>query len=243
MVGKQLIKVKIERERENQKWGFSLQGGQDHALTMKIAGVKKFSPASLAGLQRMDYVYTINGKEVFSLTQQQAAQEVLQSGLCLLLEIERGDHIVPSFQEIWPQLGMGGTVARERDRDKNRRQDRMCLEYVREAMKHHGLGHMPQPDNFTTCGSQLGIKINQYNAPIECYADGTIEDMRDDKILLDCPKVAEKFMERSEKKKAESEQNVDRKRFRPELSAVLPSLKEMEIWEREVKDRFSRGLS
>ena len=27
-------------------------------------------------------------------------------------------------------------------------------------------GHIPQPDNFTTCG-KLGIEINQYNCPIE----------------------------------------------------------------------------
>ena len=33
-------------------------------------------------------------------------------------------------------------------------------------MQHHGLGHMPQPDNFTTCG-KLGIEVNQYNNPME----------------------------------------------------------------------------
>ena len=27
-------------------------------------------------------------------------------------------------------------------------------------------GHLPQPENFTTCG-KLGIEINQYNCPIE----------------------------------------------------------------------------
>ena len=34
-------------------------------------------------------------------------------------------------------------------------------------MENHGLkGHLPQPENFTTCG-KLGIEINQYNCPIE----------------------------------------------------------------------------
>ena len=33
--------------------------------------------------------------------------------------------------------------------------------------QHHGLGHMPQPDNFTTIGNNLGIEINQYNCPID----------------------------------------------------------------------------
>ena len=31
-----------------------------------------------------------------------------------------------------------------------------------DAMNNHGLGHLPQPDNFTTCG-RLGIEINQVN--------------------------------------------------------------------------------
>ena len=34
-------------------------------------------------------------------------------------------------------------------------------------IQHHGLGHMPQPDNFTTIGNNLGIEINQYNCPID----------------------------------------------------------------------------
>ena len=80
-----------------------------------------------------------------------------------------------------------------------------------QAMQHHGLGHLPQPDNFTTCG-RLGIEINQvqiieiflhevadiftsqYNNPVECYADDTIEEMRDEKIILDHPEIAEKIL-------------------------------------------------
>ena len=41
------------------------------------------------------------------------------------------------------------------------------MDYYIDAMENHGLkGHLPQPDNFTTCG-KLGIEINQYNCPIE----------------------------------------------------------------------------
>ena len=35
-----------------------------------------------------------------------------------------------------------------------------------DAMENHGLGHLPQPDNFTTIGNNLEIEINQYNCPI-----------------------------------------------------------------------------
>ena len=68
----------------------------------------------------------------------------------------------------------------------------MGMEYILEAMQHHGLGHLPQPDNFTTCG-RLGIEINQYNNPVECYHDDTIEEMRDEKIILDHPELADKI--------------------------------------------------
>ena len=88
---------------------------------------------------------------------------------------------MPSFDEIWPQAG----------KLKEKRAKRMGMEYILEAMQHHGLGHLPQPDNFTTCG-RLGIEINQYNNPVECYADDTIEEMRDEKIILDHPELAER---------------------------------------------------
>ena len=60
-------------------------------------------------------------------------------------------------------------------------------------MQHHGLGHLPQPDNFTTVG-RLGIEINQYNNPLECYADETIEEMREEKVLIDHPELADKIL-------------------------------------------------
>ena len=50
-----------------------------------------------------------------------------------------------------------------------------------------------QPDNFTTCG-RLGIEVNQYNNPIECYDDDTIEDMREEKVILDHPEIADKLL-------------------------------------------------
>ena len=41
------------------------------------------------------------------------------------------------------------------------------MEYYMSALQPHGLsGHLPQPENFTTCGKQP-IEIAQYNSPIE----------------------------------------------------------------------------
>merc|ERR1711972_867480 len=75
----------------------------------------------------------------------------------------------------------------------------MGMDYILEAMQHHGLGHLPQPDNFTTCG-RLGIEVNQYNIPIECSADETIEDMREEKVIIDHPEVADKIIRSNAKK-------------------------------------------
>merc|ERR1712130_297414 len=135
---KELLNLELERDNLGQKWGFTIQGGADLSLTAKVASVKRFSPADRAGLDKMDYVWTVNGKEVFKMTQKQITNEIVT-------------FIVPSFDEIWPQAGKG--------RPGDARRKRMGMEYILEAMQHHGLGHLPQPDNFTTCG-RLGIEIN-----------------------------------------------------------------------------------
>ena len=122
--------------------------------------------------------------KVFGMTQPQITGEIVNSQLSMEMEVERGTFIVPSFDEIWPQAGKGSA--------RDARRKRMGMEYILEAMQHHGLGHLPQPDNFTTCG-RLGIEINQYNNPVECYHDDTIEEMRDEKIILDHPELADKI--------------------------------------------------
>ena len=58
------------------------------------------------------------------------------------------------------------------------------MEYYMDAMEHHGLkGHLPQPENFTTCG-KLGIEINQYNCPIEVWLFYFIYDLQFSRRVL-----------------------------------------------------------
>ena len=59
----------MERDSLSQKWGITIQGGADLSLTAKVASVKRFSPADRAGLEKMDYVWTVNGKEVRRITE------------------------------------------------------------------------------------------------------------------------------------------------------------------------------
>merc|ERR1712107_705058 len=109
-----------------------------------------------------------------------------------------------SFDEIWPQPG------KER---AGKARTRMGYDYILEAMQHHGLGHLPQPDNFTTCG-RLGIEVNQYNNPIEVYSD---------------PEVADKLL-KSNAKKHEHQMNpiaaqkLKADKFDPKRSSVMAAI-------------------
>merc|ERR1712212_46019 len=125
----ELITVEMERDSLQQKWGFTVQGGKDVSLTAKIASVKRFSPADRAGLEKMDYVWTVNGKEVFNMTQPQITSEIVNSKQKMVLQVERGTFIVPSFDEIWPQAG--------KDR-LGKGSKRMSMEYILEGMQHLG---------------------------------------------------------------------------------------------------------
>ena len=117
-----------------------------------------------------------------------------------MLFYSSGDHIVPNFEEIWPS---------EKNRDDKYKRRLIGMEYYMDvslynvlsielfsfciqAMENHGLkGHLPQPENFTTCG-KLGIEINQYNCPIECYDEAVIEEMTEDREMLTNPELVEK---------------------------------------------------
>merc|ERR1711981_1304749 len=217
-MGKELITIEMERDSLQQKWGFTVQGGKDVSLTAKIASVKRFSPADRAGLEKMDYVWTVNGKEVFNMTQPEITKEIVGSQLKMVLQVERGTFIVPSFDEIWPQAG------KER---LGKGSKRMGMDYILEAMQHHGLGHLPQPDNFTTCG-RLGIEVNQYNNPVECYHDDTIEEMREEKILVDHPEIADKILKTNSQKHEQmnplAAQKLRVNNWDPKASSVLKAI-------------------
>lgn len=57
------------------------------------------------------------------MTQPQITNEILNSKLKMVMEVERGTFIVPSFDEIWPQPGKERSKARKR----------MGMEYILEV--------------------------------------------------------------------------------------------------------------
>jgi len=97
---KELMTMELERDNLQQKWGLTIQGGADLALTAKIASVKRFSPADRAGLEKMDYVYCVNNKEVFKMTQKQITNEIANSQLKLTLQVERFSSVVPAWSTL-----------------------------------------------------------------------------------------------------------------------------------------------
>ena len=57
------------------------------------------------------------------------------------------------------------------------------------------LGFLPLPDNFTTVGKPQ-IVVNQYDSPLDVYSDGTLEEMKEERLTLQNPEI----MDRIEKK-------------------------------------------
>jgi len=55
--------------------------------------VRPQSAAERAGLKSCDYIWTINGKEVFEMSHQQCVNEIKNSGTMLSLSAERKGHM------------------------------------------------------------------------------------------------------------------------------------------------------
>ena len=56
---------------------------------MKVGRVKAYSPAEKAGLKTCDYIWQINGKEVFEMSHNDCVKEVKNASTMLSLNIER----------------------------------------------------------------------------------------------------------------------------------------------------------
>ena len=112
----------------------------------------------------MDYVWTVNGKEViimddntkdatddtievFNMTQPQITAEILNSPMKMVLQVERGTFIVPSFDEIWPQPG------KERPGDAKRK--RMGIDYILEVRGGGVLQCLVYIDIFRPCSTMV----------------------------------------------------------------------------------------
>jgi len=226
---KEMISMTLERSA-GQPWGLVIVGGKDQALTVKTGRIKPYSPAEKAGLKEWDYVWSINEQEVFEMSHSQIVNIIKNAGNSLKMVVERGDHIVPNFEEIWPS---------NREKNGNYKRNAIGMDYYLDAMENHGLkGHLPQPDNFTTCG-KLGIEINQYNCPIECYDEAVIEEMTEDREMLTNPDLVEQRKELQSKRGENPLIRQNMMKFDPKSSNVLSTLAAEEG--RDKKEKMTRA--
>jgi len=183
---KEIINLNIERPNSSVSWGFVIIGGKDQSLTVKVGKVKPFSLAEKAGLKQCDYIWQINNKEVFEMSHNQCVDLIKNSATQLHLNIERGDHIVPSFEEIWPSKG--GKAAKPKK----------GLEYYYDAMTNGPqlTGFLPLPDNFTTVGKPQ-IVVNQYDSPLDVYSEDTLDEMKEERLTMQNPEVMERINQKA----------------------------------------------
>jgi len=204
---KEIFETTVERA-SGENWGLVVSGGKDMVQSIKLSKIRVFSNAERAGLKERDFLISINGKEVFDMDHEDVCRMIAKAGTKMELIVERGDHIVPSFEEIWPSRRPVKRVKRG-------------IEYYLDAMEDNGLkGNLKQPDNFTTCG-KLNLEIKQYNNPKECYDEKTIEDMTDEMEMMTNPNLVEKRKEMKEQKTGGPTHGYD-----PAKSQVIPVLEE-----------------
>jgi len=209
---KEIVQLTLKRGTTSEPWGFKIIGGKDQSLTVKIGSVKPYSNAEAAGLKVMDYVWEINGKEVFEMSHDECVKEVKNSGTKLTLATERGDHIVPNFEEIWPS---------KKTKDGKVKRPTRGIEYYLDAMENGPdlSGFLPIPPNFTTVGKPQ-ITVNQYDSPLEVYSDDTLEEMKEERLVMQNPEVVDRMNAAAPKNDNPMAAQAGRK-FNPQKSAVL----------------------
>ena len=77
---KEIVNMTLQRGNVKEPWGFKIIGGKDQSLTVKVGNVKPYSNAEKAGLKTMDYIWQINGKEVFELGHNDCVNEIKNAG-------------------------------------------------------------------------------------------------------------------------------------------------------------------
>jgi len=215
---KEIVNMVLQRGSTKEPWGFKIIGGKDQSLTVKVGNVKPYSHAEAAGLKGWDYIWQINGKEVFELSHDDCVKEIKSAGTSLTLATERGDHIVPNFEEIWPSK-KGGKSGRPM----------RGMEYYLDAMENGPQlsGFLPIPPNFTTVGKPQ-ITVNQYDSPLDVYSDDTLEEMKEERLVLQNPDLADRMSKAAPKKSDNPMAAMQARQFDPSTSQVLSVLKTVE---------------
>jgi len=165
-MGKEICNLTFTREdgAANQNWGFRIIGGTDQGQTYKVEKVLTGYPASYGGLKVHDFLISVNGQEVFDMNHPQLVKLIKTSGNTMELAVERGDFIVPNFEEIWPSGKKKETGPPKVNK----------MDYILEAMQKGIPGN--KDAQFSTVGKPR-VTVNQYDNPINCYSEDTLNEM------------------------------------------------------------------
>ena len=86
-------------------------------------------------------------------------------------------------------------------------------------------GFLPIPPNFTTVGKPQ-ITVNQYDSPLDVYSDDTLEEMKEERLVMQNPDLAERM---PPKKNDNPMAAMQARTFDPSKSEVLGVLKSVEL--------------
>jgi len=103
------------------------------------------------------------------------------------------------------------------------------MEYYLDAMENGPQlsGFLPIPPNFTTVGKPQ-ITVNQYDSPLDVYSDDTLEEMKEERLVLQNPDLAERINKSTPKKSDNPMAQMAARGFDPSHSQVLSVLKTVE---------------
>ena len=90
---------------------------------------------------------------------------------------------------------------------------------------HFSKGFLPIPPNFTTVGKPQ-ITVNQYDSPLDVYSDDTLEEMKEERLVMQNPDLAERM---PPKKNDNPMAAMQARTFDPSKSEVLGVLKSVEL--------------
>jgi len=234
---REIVTLNLERDNTNQSWGFRIKGGSDVELLLQVDLVHGAGcPAGRAGLLKDDAIILVNEKDVISLKHNEFVQLIKSlSVMKMTMIVERGDHVIPSISEAFPNPDIVKEMTRE---------ERMA--WYQQAMKEK-LSRL-QADMFTSVG-KMKIKTPKYNSPKTMYSEDTLDNMvggsnvDPDKLDKDGPAYQKwKNSKRFDPARSEVMRVLDQQKD-GNFSVDKAAIKEIWMYEEEMKKNEERSFN
>ncbi|XP_074648845.1 PDZ and LIM domain protein 3-like [Tubulanus polymorphus] len=170
----------LNRQAEQQPWGFRLQGGSDFKTPLSVQSCQPGSVSEASGLFPGDAVLRINNLPTDNISHDEAKQEILKSGNIVELMIERGG------ATIWrPQVTQLSNIKPHQPNTQQFHHDSEPV-YTKTSLKHDhqeslniGSSHnrSAAPYGSRRHGSGPEIVHAQFNSPKGLYSNKNAESV------------------------------------------------------------------